>query len=72
LISSSGDGIDDERMERDPAYRRWVTSEVLPSIRKFGFYVAEMDPSMDLPAALEWYAAFLHREAVSKRTSGAG
>lgn len=45
-------------------FRRWVTSEVLPSIRKTGTYGVEQ---MDLPTALEKYAATLRQQAIAER-----
>lgn len=43
-------------------FQRWLSSEVIPSIRKTGLYALEMD----LPTALERYAASLREKAAAE------
>jgi hypothetical protein len=57
-----GEDFDRELARMGPEERHWVTSEVLPSILRFGFYIPGINPGMDLPTALKRYAAFLREE----------
>jgi len=54
LVNESGlyDAIFDSRKPAAKRFRRWVTSDVIPQIRKTGMYIDEMD----LPRALRQYA----------------
>jgi len=66
VINESGlyDLIFVSRKTEAKRFKRWVTKEVLPEIRRTGSYGLEMD----LPTALERYAAALReKDAASKR-----
>ena len=66
IVNESGlyDLIFASRKEAAKEFKRKVTTEILPEIRKTGMYLGQMD----LPTALERYAASLReKDAASKR-----
>lgn len=59
------------KLESAKAFKRWVTSEVLPSIRKTGSYSAQSQPQQQLTLtdkikAASWAAKFLNLNENSK------
>lgn len=54
-------------LESAKSFKHWVTSEILPSIRKTGFYSTKNEPSFeDKLKAATWAAEFLNLNDVSK------
>lgn len=66
VVNESGlyDLIFVSRKPQAKRFKKWITSEVIPSIRQTGMYAMDID----LPTALERYAAALReKDAASKR-----
>ena len=65
FVNESGlyDVILDSRKPNARAFRKWVTSEVLPSIRKTGSYsVAQQQPSYQIEDSIERAKAWIKEE----------
>jgi prophage antirepressor-like protein len=44
------------------AFKRWITNEVLPTIRKIGRYALDLSPAEQLPAQAQMLFGQQHRQ----------